>query len=518
MRQQDLDTLAGIDARLEELDKIIKRKERVLAQGASIGVALPGTEDSLGRVEVEKSELIRRRAELLSNRQHSDPVVGSMAHLKMLYDAMMKNAPSSSDKKGTNMGTGKSIVMNGDYSDVSKAVSIVLKNDPLLDKFVEAAVKRLAPEIAKNVESGMSKTIEDTRKQLLSDVRNSFAEGMSQVADVFTELETDVGRQLEEAKAQMVQTVVIKQEPSGTAKDNEAKVKKMDGLFHELFPTLLTLLSTGNPVALTGPTQSAKSKHTELAAEALGLPYYYHAFGPTQTETALAGFVGANGEFNYRSLYLAARYGGIWVGDEADVVRDAGVLIWMNNLISNRTASFPMGKKSDALRAFEASINWIEADPLKQDMAGGSFKVHDNFKVILTMNTYGEGGSSTYRGRGFLDKSTLARFDFLYWGYDENLERAIVERAVPATTTSRWIYWSQAVRRAVAEEGVGEQIVVSPSNTIRGAKLLAAGLTWEQATEISLLPRKDDSNHLIDKVLAGARQFYQRSTGEQVKA
>lgn len=461
----------------------------------------------------EKEELLRQALTQQSNVM-TEPKEGEVGpHLTQLIDQTKQYGSAQSVERKTM----PPVVKKADFSDVQKAVNVVIKNNPEMDKVVKAAMERLAPQLAKEVSKSQERSVNEAKQQLLKDAQQSFGSGMEQVAGIFGELEGEVFRKVEEIKSQMVQTVIIRSEPSGVAALNLDRVREMEGLFHKDFPVLLTILGEGNPVVLTGPTQSAKSKHTELAAVALGLEYYYHAFGPTQTETALAGFITATGEFNYRSLYLAAKYGGVWVGDEADVVRDAGVLIWMNNLISNRIASFPMGKKSEGLRAFEASIGWEEPDPLKQDMAGGTFDVHKDFKVILTMNTYGEGGSGTYKGRGFIDKSTLARFDFLYWGYDESLERAIVERAVPHTTTNRWIYWSQAVRAAVEEEKVGEQIVVSPNNTMRGAKLLAAGMTWEQATEISLLPRKSN-DPVYDRVLSGARRIYEEKTGERAKA
>lgn len=407
--------------------------------------------------------------------------------------------------------------IKGKYDDVLLAVNHVLGNQTDLDAVVSKAVARIKNEVAKELAPLTNKRVEEGRNQLLKDVEDNFNRVMKQVADAATGLERDQEARLAAAEAKHNIKIEITQAEGG-----KTKTKKLEGLFHKDIPLLITMLKTGNPIVLTGPTQSSKSKSIGLAAEALDKRVMYHSFGPTQTETAIAGFVTASGTFAHRSLYLCARYGGVWVGDEADVVADAGVIIWMNNLISNGEASFPLGTKSDALLEFEKSIGYDEKDVYWQHVAGGTFTVHPDFQVVLTMNTYGEGGDAAYRGRRGLDRSTLARFDFLYWGYDESLERKLALRAAPPSAAcpsevvNDWVTWCQALRLAVKEERLDDAITISPSHTIRGAKNLAAGLSWEQASKFSLLPGElEDATRT--RVVGKALAIYEDATGRSLK-
>ena len=57
--------------------------------------------------------------------------------------------------------------------------------------------------------------------------------------------------------------------------------------------------------------------------------------------------------------------------------------------------------------------------------ADGMVKRHEDFILIATANTFGNGANAQYVGRNQLDSATLDRFVTIEWGYDEELEMAI---------------------------------------------------------------------------------------------
>jgi cobaltochelatase CobS len=84
------------------------------------------------------------------------------------------------------------------------------------------------------------------------------------------------------------------------------------------------------------------------------------------------------------------------------------------------------------------------------------------------------GQSRLYQAAQQQDASSIDRFDFIEFLYDEELERALA-------TDAKWCAYVQAVRRAVAERGLDH--LVTPRATIGGCKLLAAGEPWNEVAE-----------------------------------
>jgi hypothetical protein len=76
-----------------------------------------------------------------------------------------------------------------------------------------------------------------------------------------------------------------------------------------------------------------------------------------------------------------------------------------------------------------------------------------------------------------LDAATLDRFSFVAMDYDERLELAI-------SPNDQWTRHVQAFRKAVRE--LKQRHVVSPRASIKGGKLLSAGLDWNRVEELVL--------------------------------
>ncbi len=52
---------------------------------------------------------------------------------------------------------------------------------------------------------------------------------------------------------------------------------------------------------------------------------------------------------------------------------------------------------------------------------------HPNFRIIAASNTWGDGADTIHSTREKLDGATLNRFERIYYGYDSDLERSIMQ-------------------------------------------------------------------------------------------
>lgn len=209
---------------------------------------------------------------------------------------------------------------------------------------------------------------------------------------------------------------------------------------HFLFPEILTTVQAGIPSALIGPAGSGKSTVCEQIAKALNLKYYLQ--NSVSGDHQLSGYKDAHGNYQGTSFRTAFEHGGLLLVDEVDT-SDAGALKWMNTALANGHAMFP-----------------DSAEPIRR---------HANFRIIIAANTFGNGADRMYVGANQLDASTLDRFVFFDFVYDEKLETML-------SGNKNWAIRVQRLRAAAVKEKA--RIVISPRATINGAKLLSAG--WRQ--------------------------------------
>lgn len=212
------------------------------------------------------------------------------------------------------------------------------------------------------------------------------------------------------------------------------------GMVHNRLPVLIKMLAAGGHVYLHGPAGSGKTTAARQCADAFGLPFYFAA--KVESEYMLLGFKDARGETVRTQFREAYEHGGVFLFDELDGSSPSAVVA-MNAALANGICPFP----------------------------DGVITMHANFKCVGGGNTKLSGATREYVGRNQLDAASVDRFDFLEWGYDDALERALA-------TNAAWCDYVQDARRAVAERALKH--LVTPRATLRGCKLLEGGLTWQE--------------------------------------
>ncbi len=233
---------------------------------------------------------------------------------------------------------------------------------------------------------------------------------------------------------------------------------------HFLFAEILQTSDLDIPVALIGPAGSGKSTVCTQIAEALGLKYYLQN-SVTGTHE-LAGYMDAHGKYNTTAFREAFEKGGYILVDEVDT-SDATALKWINTALANGYAMFP-----------------DRPDPV--------FK-HKDFRIAIAANTYGNGADRMYVGANQLDASTLDRFVFFDFRYDEKMEKIM-------SGNMKWAERVQKLRKAAFKEKA--RIVISPRATLYGAKLLAAGFDPKLVEERTIWKGTDPE--LMNRILKEA--------------
>ena len=220
----------------------------------------------------------------------------------------------------------------------------------------------------------------------------------------------------------------------------EGSIKLSEQPRHFLFPDILQAVNAGIPVALIGPAGAGKSTLSEQVAEALGMKYYLQ--NSVTGEHQLTGYMDAYGKYHSTPFRTAFEQGGTILVDEVDA-SDPSALKWMNTALAQGLAQFP-----------------DQESPVKG---------HKDFRIIIGANTFGNGADRIYVGANQLDASTLDRFVFFDFRYDEKLELLLAGNV-------DWVRRVQKLRKAAREEKA--RIVISPRASINGAKLLTIG--WDR--------------------------------------
>lgn len=232
-------------------------------------------------------------------------------------------------------------------------------------------------------------------------------------------------------------------------KRHDAEAFKIEGASHPMLATLIQGLACGLHVWIAGPSGSGKTHGAEQAAKALGL--IFRLQGAMTMAHELTGFVDAGGKYHSTPFVDCFRNGGLCLLDELDAGSNEALLA-LNAALANAIMCLPSG---EIIRA------------------------HKDFKCVGSANTFGAGATAEYVGRTRIDAAFLQRFGMrLSWGYDEALEQAI----------SGNVEWAKRVQRARANAArAGLKVLITPRASQAGAKLIASGMTPDQAAELTYL-------------------------------
>jgi MoxR-like ATPase len=341
--------------------------------------------------------------------------------------------------------------------DVTEQVIDAL-HKPILDKVTD----ELKPVLIKTIADGLeaeSKVVEKHIQDELNVMGKQIASDSKKLNKNFDQLSSDLT-----ALATQVRPIEVRTEKSTYA---------MEGVQHAKFELLLSIVAARLPVFMVGPAGTGKTAGAEHVAKALGLEFYAISVGSQTSKSDIFGYKDAQGVYHPTAFRLAYEKGGIFLLDEADA-GNANVLVGLNAALSNGYVFFPDGKMT---------------------------KMHNDFRMIATANTYGNGASRQYVGRNQLDAATLDRFTVLTWDIDDRIEEALA--GFSPTYGDRWL----RVVRAVRDEAINKldlRAVVSPRATMRGALLLESGVSYEETVEVALIANLPEAERPVLLNIANA--------------
>lgn len=353
-------------------------------------------------------------------------------------------------------------------------VERILGNSQGLSEAVQRALRQLSDEDGEQLRADMG--LDEYIDQQLQAIAAMLSGDAKLQAEALKQWMEEV-----EQKATTTLRVELPDVPTAEIKDQHFK-----------FADLLFNAAMRIPSLLVGPTGTGKTTAALEVAKALKMEFGYVALSPTMTEAKFSGFVNAVGEFNPSPFYLFYRYGGVLALDEMDAGNE-GVTTWLNGAVMNKLASFPYGYMSQVEYEQFASKE-SKGKPAKfapnTIPAGGMVKMHPDFVLVASANTYGKGADMMYHGRRPIDFATFKRFKFITWDYDEKLEMKLAPLNV-------WTKLVQTVRACVMDRKM--QHAVSTVDSIDGGKMILAGKPWQTVAQETIFAGLRQTE--IDKVV-----------------
>lgn len=247
--------------------------------------------------------------------------------------------------------------------------------------------------------------------------------------------------------------------------------KTITGTTHEAFPSVLRTIAARNAAWLVGPAGTGKSTIAEQCAEALGLDFHAESLSAATSEYKFLGFRDANSHYEPTAFRRLFENGGVFCLDEVDSA-NPNVLTVLNTALANGRMAFP----------------------------DGMVKKHDDFVIVATANTIGNGATTEYLGRNPIDKATIDRFVFHTIGIDLAVEDSILAAVgLPSETADKWKTIVRTARRNA--ETYGLRVIVSPRAMKHGARLLAVGASFQEAVDGVIVKGADKATS--EKLLTG---------------
>jgi len=200
---------------------------------------------------------------------------------------------------------------------------------------------------------------------------------------------------------------------------------------------------------LGGQTAAGKSHVVEQIADAMGHKFYVH--GAMAMSHELIGYCDAGGTYHPTGFRHCFEKGGVVLLDECDSW-DPAVTLALNGALANGVAAFP--------------------DKM--------VRRHKDCIIIAAGNTFGAGATSEFVGRNKLDAAFMSRFAVkIQMERDPRIELAI------AGGNAAWVERVTKARANAAAAGIKH--LIDPRHSQAGAALIAAGMTMDEAAELTYL-------------------------------
>lgn len=282
------------------------------------------------------------------------------------------------------------------------------------------------------------------------------------------------GQQVDMAQvAEMVREEVERQGKGKIEISIRGEIKVMESKNrHYAFPKALRILSATGLLALVGPAGSGKTTMAAQIAEALELDFAAYSCTQGMSEGQLTGRLGFDNIYLESAFVRCYEHGGVVILDEFDALSD-NVRLVINSAIANGFMSVP---------------NRVESPMAKR---------HEDFYLVIGMNTFGLGSTESYSGRDMIDLATRDRFSMstIYVDYDRDIEAGIEglgDWAPQVNGSDRWTASRkfdmspgrvlETIRTNIQKHDIPSRCL-STRNKVDLAKLLKAGFTTEDCLE-----------------------------------
>lgn len=303
----------------------------------------------------------------------------------------------------------------------------------LIKRIVNAVAGQILPQLNKVAEEFDSKL--DTLNATVTANQHTVTSVLSAAADAMSRL------------ADRVSTLEKQRNTTVTVNFPDGKTVTTDvGRQHKNFQELLNLVKSGSKnIWITGPKGGGKTEAVKAIAKALGFEFVL--IGMVSDPTDLLGYCTHTGDYVATNFFrgFTSATPVVMLMDEMDGW-DSRAGLAINPALANGMQAFPHG----------------------------TFEQGENVLIFACANTWGYGATDDYVGRNAIDESTLDRFEFQDWPYDEEFERELCGYGTGNAAVDAYVDACLEARATATR--LRAKVGISPRATIKGSARLRGGL------------------------------------------